>query len=299
MGRTKGSTNVKANEIKSDEVRERVSTMSIEGVTNKIAAAKVEVQHTLEKLSTTVTDHMSMLTVVDQAIILKKDELQKLRDIEVTATTLDDLNLQIEATRAKWEEEKALAAKEAERATRELTMARAREEEVYQYNKTLERRKADDAYNANSEARAKADRERAEALTKAWNERENAIKAKELEFNDYRNQVTAFPDVLKSKIAEATTALQNSLTSQFETKVRIANAENATEKKLAAQEIASLNTTIINLNLQIESLKKQLAAAHEDVKNVSTKAMESASGREAYASLQRALETMQNSKSSK
>ena len=104
MGRPRKNFS-KAVEIKSSEVLESVKNITIEGISKKIAGVQVDVQQTLAKLSTELTQNLEQLNNVTAAIELKQQELQQLHDIEVTKTSLDDLKAEIDNQRVLWTEE--------------------------------------------------------------------------------------------------------------------------------------------------------------------------------------------------
>jgi hypothetical protein len=70
-------------------------------------------------------------------------------------------------------------------------------------------------------------------------------------------------------------------------------------QKLAAQEVASLKLSLDKANAQIADVKTQLEQAHKDVKEISAKALESASDRSAMQALQKVLEKDQTAKPGK
>ena len=82
----------------------------------------------------------------------------------------------------------------------------------------------------------------------------------------------------------------NSVKKEYETKMVLERKDAETAQKLAAQEINSLTTSINKLNAQVEDLKVQLDSARHDVKEISSKALEIASGRSAMEALQKVLE---------
>lgn len=299
MGRPPGSRNKNIDTIKTNEILSAVSGITLENVSNKLAAVQVEVQHTLAGLSTKLTEQLAVLGNVENAIALKKDELKQLRDIEVTASTLDELTAQIEAQREDWlkEQQKKLehfAALEAQR-----QVGWAREEEQYNYKKLQERQKSEDAFAARMIESEKANRNKQEQLEKLWAEREASLKTREQELVELRNQVANFPATLKAEVDKNVAVATNALKRTYEMETKISSAENASTIKLAEQQNKSLEKTIGELNAQVLGLKDQLKSAHDDIKTISQKALESASGREALANLQRTVENLQSNKSSK
>ena len=90
-----------------------------------------------------------------------------------------------------------------------------------------------------------------------------------------------------------------SVKKEYETKIVLASKDTETAQKLAVQEIASMKQALDKANVQITDLRTQLEQAHRDVKEISAKALESASGRSAMEALQKVLEKDQNTKPGK
>ena len=81
-----------------------------------------------------------------------------------------------------------------------------------------------------------------------------------------------------------------SVKKEYETKMVLTQKDMDVAQKLAAQEVASLKVALEKATAQLGDLKAQLEQAHHDVKEISAKALESASGRSAMEALQKVLE---------
>src|SRR5438045_9406523 len=112
-------------------------------------------------------------------------------------------------------------------------------------------------------------------------------------------QVNNCPEVVKKEMNAAVAVATNSVKKEYETKIVLAAKDSETAQKLAGQEVASLKQVIEKANAQLAELKSQLDQAHHDVKEISAKALESASGRSAMEALQKVLEKEQNFKPGK
>jgi len=299
MGRPIGSKNKAVEAFRTNEILTSVSGLTLDNVSNKLAAVQVEVQHTLAGLSTKLTEQLAVLGNVENAILLKKEELKQLHGIEATAVTMDDLTAQIELQREEWVKEQNKNAELAQLTLAQRQQQWAREEEQYGYRRAQERQKTEDAFTAKMTLLDKQARDTQEKREKDWAEREGNLKSREQELVDLKNQVASFPATLKTEMDRASNIAKHQVTSDYETKIKIATAESNTNQKLAAQEIQSLNKTIGELNNQVVGLRTQLERAHEDIKIISQKALESAASRETVANLQRAFESVQTSKGSK
>ena len=280
----------KSVELKNDVVLENVKSITLDGVSKKIAAVQVDIQQTLAKLSTELTQNLDTLNTVNAAIVLKQEELKNLHDIEATKISLDTLNQDIEATRQTWTEEQTRKAKEDDLARRERQLRWTREEEQYKYEREQAHKRIEDDFNARIQEATKQNQLQAEALQKSWDKRESELKSKEQEFTSLRAEVDSFPTKLKAEIDKATAIVGNTMKKDFEMERKLLEANFNNKIQLAEAQVASEKMKTVELEKQVASLKAQLDMAQKDIKEISTKALESASSRETVNSLQKALE---------
>lgn len=292
MGRPRKNFS-KAVEIKSSEVLESVKNITLEGISKKIAGVQVDVQQTLAKLSTELTQNLEQLNNVTAAIELKQQELQQLHDIEVTKTSLDDLKAEIDNQRVLWTEEQIRREKDTVIVNQDRQLRWKREEEQYLYERAQSHKKLEDDFAAKVAEMEKANREQQEKLAKNWSTREAALQEREAELVALRKQVDEFPAKLKSEAEKSAAIVGNTMKKDHETEKRIMAAEAATSMKLAEAALIAEKKSNEALLKQIAELSLQLDQAKKDIKDISSKALESASGRDVIANLQRALENNQ------
>lgn len=292
MGRPRKNFS-KAVEIKSSEVLESVKNITLEGISKKIAGVQVDVQQTLAKLSTELTQNLEQLNTVTAAIELKKQELQQLHDIEVTKTSFDDLKTEIDNQRVLWAEEQLRREKDTAIGNQDRQLRWKREEEAYLYERAQSHKKLEDDFAAKMANMEKANREQQELLSKNWSTREGALQEREAELVALRKQVDEFPAKLKSEAEKSAAIVGNTMKKDHETEKRIMAAEAATSMKLAEAALIAEKKSNEALLKQIAELSLQLDQAKKDIKDISSKALESASGRDVIANLQRALENNQ------
>jgi hypothetical protein len=291
--RASGVKNQKAAAIRDTEILQSVTGLNLDSVSTTLASTQVEVQQSLADLSGKLVEQLQVLRNVEQAIQLKRDELKQLYDIESAAIELDDLEAQIEGRREAWREEQAKKAREFAEQQADRAKQWERAEEEYDYNIAQEHKKAEDAFGGQLAERNKANKDKQEVLEKSWAEREAELKKREKEVEDLRTQVANHPEVVKKEVNAAVAVATNSVKKEYETKIVLAAKDSETAAKLAAQEVASLKLALEKANAQAAEVKAQLDQAHRDVKEISAKALESASGRSAMEALQKVLEKEQ------
>jgi colicin import membrane protein len=285
-----GVKNRQANAIRETEVLQSVSGLNMDGVSTTIASTQVEVQKSLAALSAKLVEQLQVLGNVEEAIKLKREELQQLYNIEAGAVSLDDLDAKIEAQRESWKEEQARKQRDFAEQQSERNKQWTRSEEEYQYRMAQEHKKAEDDFAYRMAQQEKGNRDKQELLEKNWGQREEELKKREKELEDLRTQVAAIPEQVRKAENAAAAVATNSVKKEYETKIVLATKDAETAEKLAAQEVASLRAALEKAHSQLGELKMQLDQARNDVKEISSRALESASGRSAMEALQKVLE---------
>jgi hypothetical protein len=285
-----GVKNKQAEAIKATEVLQSVAGLNLDTVSGKIAATQVEVQKSLAGLSARLVEELETLRTVEEAITLKREELKQLYDLEAAAVDLDDLYAKIDSQRAAWDEEQGRKQREFAELQAERNKQWARAEEEHQYEVAQEHKRQEDGFRAKIEEQQKANRNKQEALEKGWAEREAELKKHETELQELRARVEVIPEQIKKAENAAGIIATNSVKKEYEHKMVISTKDMELAQKLAAQEVASLKQALDKATAQLSELKAQLEQAHHDVKEISAKALESASGRSAMEALQKVLE---------
>ncbi|HEY7311247.1 MAG TPA: hypothetical protein VH643_17935 [Gemmataceae bacterium] len=288
--RIAGVKNRQATAIRETEVLQSVSGLNMDGVSVTIASTQVEVQKSLAALSAKLVEQIQVLGNVEEAIKLKREELQQLYNIEAGAVSLDDLDAKIEAQRESWKDEQARKQREFAEQQSERNKQWARVDEEYQYRVAQEHKKAEDDFGYRMAQQEKGNRDKQELLEKNWGQREEELKKREKELEDLRAQVAAIPEQVRKAENAAVAVATNSVKKEYETKIVLATKDADTAEKLAAQEVNSLRVALEKAHGQLGELKTQLDQARNDVKEISSRALESASGRSAMEALQKVLE---------
>jgi len=293
--KVQGVKNRRAAAIQETAVLDSVKDLNLDSVSKSITDTQVEIQKVLADLSAKVMDRLQELQNIEGAISLKRDDLKQLHDIEVKATTQDELEAQIAETRKKWEEEQAGKKREFSEMQSERNKAWKREEEEYQYRISQERKKADDVFAALMQQQDRQNKDKQEHLEKTWAERETELKKREQELVELRSWKEGEQERVKKAVNAEVAVATNSVKKEYETRMTLANKDAEMEKKLAEQSNKSMLENNAKLHQQIDQMKVQLEQAQRDLKEISQKALESASGRATTDALQRILEKDQPS----
>ena len=287
----KGAKNKRVVEQQEQVVLNKVKDMTFDSVTKELGSVQVELQKTLAELSGRLAEQFQLLEDVQKTINLKQQELRELHQIEATATVLDELQAEIAETKERWGEEQAEWKRDYEQQKSDLRKQWAREEADYLYATDQKKRKMEDTLAYEMGQKEKANREKQEQLEKNWAEREAALKKAEQELVELRDFKATNDERIKKAVNQEVAIANNSLKKEYEHKMVLTQKDAEMEKKLADSQLANAQQTIAKLQTQVEDLKQQLAEAHHRVTEISTTALDSASGRATTEALQRMMET--------
>lgn len=271
------------------EVRQAVDGVTAEAVVHKISALSLEVTRALAGLATQIAEEVQRRETVREAVALERGELERLHKIDVAATALDQLvqdyarqkeqlELDISAQRAAWEEEKHRTEREQKEQEELLKKQRQREAEEYEYKKALERKKAQDKYDEEKKLLERQNQERQESLEKSWQQREAGLKEREEDVARLCKESEEFPLRVKQESERAVAEALRSAQQKFDQQVLLLKKENESERRLAELQIKTLQETLARQTAQTEMLEKQLAEAKQQVQEIAVRAIEGASG---------------------
>jgi colicin import membrane protein len=274
------------------EVRQSVSGVSVEGIVQHVSSLGVEVARALSDLSGKLVKEFDRLTELREAVSLETGELERIHQIDLAATAIDqmvqryhsqraELEKEIEAQRAAWKDEELSRQLSQKEYDDNLKKQRQREVEEYEYKKALERKKAQDKYDEDVRVLEKKNKEKQETLEKSWQQRDAALKEKEEEWARLRQEVDGFPARLKKEIDSAVAAAVKSAEQRNEQQQILLKKDAEADKRVAELLIKSLQETTARQAAEIEALRKQLDEAKRQVQDIAVKAIEGASGAQA------------------
>lgn len=271
------------------EIKAATSTLSADGVVQKLTGVGLEIQRFLNNVSQQLVEQVNLLEQLSEAVQLERTELERLHKIDVAATALDQLvfayrqrQQQLEAeqqeTRARWEREKEEQERQRQEEETELKKARQREQEEYAYKMAQERKKAQNEFEEHMKKQEKENREKQEALEKSWSQREASLKAREQELAELKKEVDSFPAKLKRETDAAVKAALENCQRQFDMEKQMLQKDMEAERRAFQLQSKALEETIAKQNAQIAELSMQLQAAQRQVQDIALRALDSAAG---------------------
>jgi hypothetical protein len=254
---------------------EVASKLTLDGVLGSIAKTAGGVQKVLGDLGTELSNQLSTLETVQTAVKAQEEKLQTLYGIEAAAASLEEIQAKVVTADVDYNTRVTeLEATYADLITQK-EKSRKREEDEFNYNLGVRRRKEQAEYETAFNKRVLE-----------LNARETALAERETKVGELEKQVAAFPEVLKKEVNAAVIIATNSQKKDYMTEKTIAQAQADTAQQLAAQRISALEAQLKAKDIEIVSLKEEVVKARKDGNEVALKALESASGRSALEAIQ-------------
>jgi colicin import membrane protein len=275
-------------------VREAVAGLSLDGVAERTASLGLEVSRTLAALTEKLTAEVRLLDDVRRAVVLEREELERLHGRDVLASAREqlleeyrqkkaELDTEMRARQAEWQAQQELRARQLKEQEEELRRQRQREREEYEYQKTLERKKEQDLHEEEVKRLDRSLKERQETLNRDWAAREAALKEREQEFARLKAEVEQFPARLQAEVARSVAEAVKATEEKARQQLALFEKDRETDKQVAALRTSSLEDLVARQAAQIESLQTRVEEARGQVREIAVQAIEGASGARALA----------------
>lgn len=280
------------------EVVTSASAMSAETIVKGLGDMKLQISQSIDSIEDSLLREFQQLEKLQQAIRYESEYLEELYGIKASADSLAVLlainkekkvafDLEMDQKKSEfehlmlekkqdWEREKKDRLNQWNEENAERKKEISREEEAYEYNKNLTRKKEIDAYQYKKEVQEKELLEQKTTAEKDWEEREKVIATRELELDALNKQVSEFPDKLTNAVADAQKELQTQLATQHSYEMELYAKEMEGEIKLLQQTISSMDKKIKEQDNLIISLNEKSNVAGNQVQTIAMKALDSA-----------------------
>ncbi len=281
---------------------ETAAKLTSESIFKDLSNLKLRsIQH-IDDLSENLLSEFTKLTTVRRAIEAEQQHLNDLYQIKETANTLaaliqsqaeekeafekeSTLKLQkfseeMKENQATWQ--KQLAELESNYKDRKdlLEKQKKRDEEDYQYNLEITRRKELDDYN---QRKIQLEKELEEQRTDL-DQREAKISEQETFLKDLTLKVEDFPNVIKKAIADAEQVLRHQLEKDHHHALELQSKENIAFQKLNEQKVSYLEAKIKEQDQLIKTLTQKADSATEQVQSIANRALDTSAQRFIYPS---------------
>lgn len=261
----------------------KASSIDLSKSLNALAQFGVSSQSTLAKIQEEMIQKFAELQAVDDAIALKKQEMEALHGSDSLLLTIDDLRVQHAKTLENQHLEREELVKAFNTRRTELEIERDREAEQHNY-KLVQLRKADaDTWTENVRLRGIAEKERQEAFEKDIKNRSAELTAKETEYAQALNKAASFDADVQKEVSKQVSIITNAMKKDHEH----ANQLVAIQHKSANDQLTADN---VRLSHQLETEKKvteqlqiQLKASFESQAQLAKDAVAGANNKQAQA----------------
>ena len=295
---------------KQETVVKNAATLSNEGIVKEISGLKVSLSSALDKLNENYINEFQKFEELQKAIQIEKQQLEDLyqlsantdslsamllaqkekkeqfeQEMAVRKTELEEkirtekerFELEMAEKRAQWKKEQELYAAQAKEATEDKKKSQLREEEEYQYNLKITRKKEVDLYEEKKQKLEKELADKKAAFEKEFTEREAQIKEAEAELKDLRIKNAAFPTEMEKAVDAAIKSVTEKLQMTFRFEKELKEKETEGELRLKDQTIETLKGKIKDMEGSVKELSQKAVIAETSVKDIAIKAIESSS----------------------
>lgn len=258
-----GSRKIDVERKREDSTLEKASGLSPDSLLKNVSHLEGEVRKWLGDLVELLIKELQKLQNVQEALHIEKQHLEEIHAIKAEADTLAKLIQAHKEKKSALETEYQDLESELEKQIEAKKEAWKREQEEYQYELQMRRRKEEAAYEEKKMIREKA-----------IHDRETKLMAQEKELEELRKLKELFDERIAEEVEEARSKAMDEVVKEEIMKARIIAEKVAAEKRIADMSIESLKQKITEQGQDITRLKQQLEAANSGVKDIALKVIE-------------------------
>jgi hypothetical protein len=276
---------------------ETVAALDVQNTLSDLSQASLNISGDLTKISEALIAKHQMVTALDRTIEARKVELERLHDANDILLSLDELRAKQDNERLAFENEMTEKRASFDRAVADWDEAEKRRRDASAYaeqerQKTVLRQWEDQMHTRQIQAR-----DQGEALSKQWAAREEAIKSREEEFKSLQEKAANFDALTKAAVAEAVGAATGRMKREYESEMKIKDAEHRAEISVLNGKLTSLNETLTAAHALLAEERARTAKIMDQMETISTKAIDAASDRKLAADLSTTLSRGSNGES--
>ena len=289
---------------RAQDAREAVEGLSVESVVQDITAVSLTTGKALSDLTQTLVAKTKKLEEIDLAIKVKEQDLQVLYDKDLIGSSIaalledhakqkESLQAEIAELHEQWANEQVEYTKHLNARNNETAIARMREDEQYLYERENRRRSEDAQWRNKVDDRQRAEALRMADFERSITDRETALKAREAEYIAATTRIAGIQTEIESAVKKEVAIATNAISRENKHAAELAQRDHAAQLAAAQAQVTSLQSENARLLTQVTDLGVKLSEAYTKTVNLSEKALEAASGRQALTEL-RDLQSTQN-----
>ncbi|NEW82869.1 MAG: hypothetical protein GZ094_10965 [Mariniphaga sp.] len=295
---------------KQETLVKNAGDLTYEGIVKDISDLKVGLSSGLDKLGENFVSEFKKFEGLQQAIQIEKQGLEDLYQLSANTDSLSVMLLaqkekkeqfeqemairkaelevkmksekeyfdtEMAEKKALWKKEQETSAARMKEETDEAKKSKAREEEEFQYNLKITRKKESDLHEEKRQKLEKELSEKKALFEKEFTEREANVKEAETELHGLREKSKAFQSELEKAAEVAVKSATEKLKAEFRFEKELTAKQTEGDLMLKAQTIETLISKIKDLEVSIKEFSQKAATAESSVKDIAIKAIESSS----------------------
>lgn len=272
----------------------KVGQWTPQSVTQKVTDASVAINRTLADVTAQLQGQLKEYEEANQAVELKKAELETIFSKEQVLKSIDELNADHENQKLTLEQEFSLYQQELAAKQQTLELERNKENEQFQYNLQQQRREDQLKFEENNRVLAAQERDRKEAIEKNFLLREEELKKRETEIIELRKQVAEFPTRIAAEVKERVDAAVGAVRRDEAHKFQLLQKDFETSKVVSENTIKGYQERLIANDKVIGELTLQLTNAQNKVSEIAKEALQSASNTKSLADVKDFMQNQGN-----
>ena len=261
----------------------KAQSIDLSKTLSALSAAGVGIQGTLSKISEEIIQKHAELQAVDDAIALKKQDMQNLHGVDQVLLSIDEAKAQHAQFLEDQQKEKERLQEENLAVLAQRAQERKREEEEFNYNLQQTLKAEQDAWTEQVRVRNNQERDRREAFEKDVLNRELALKQKETEYQAALAKAATFDEEVKKEVTKAEAILKNVLTKDFQHQAQIAQLQHQTAVEKLQFDNQRLTVAAAADAATIKDLQAQLKTAYEENVKLARAAVDGAANSKAQS----------------
>lgn len=275
-----------AQAIKNTAAISKASNLDLSKSLNALTTSGVTIQGTLSKISEELITKHAELQAVDDAIALKKAEMESLHGVDQILLTLDEARenhrLQLEIMQRTQDDLIAVFDNQKDL----LEQQRDRNEGNYTYDLQQRRKAEADIWTEKLRVRNNEERDRQEKFDKSYAEREAALRLKETAFSEALARIATFDAEVKKESDKNVAIALNSLKKDYLHDVQLTTVKHEADLGKMKADNQRLIESANNLENHVRELQAQLKSAYDAQTQLAKDAVSAAASQKNVSDLQ-------------
>ncbi|MDJ0660644.1 MAG: hypothetical protein QNJ42_14330 [Crocosphaera sp.] len=281
---------------KNKQLLEKAAEYTVNNIVNSMASLQLDFGQIIQDLSQNLTTESTKLDELKKAITVKKEQLEKLRQVRLVADALyilrqeyqeklrrlqeesnqqkENLEKEQEKARNSWEQEQQEFSIRTEEEAELINKQREQETANYQYETQRLRKVEQDEYEEKKRQQERELQLLNIAKEKAWKERENLLNQQSQEFEENKQKIDGLETKVKEEYNKAKGEAIKSADRDAQVKIDLLEKEWELSKQGYELKIQALETKITKNQEQITELNTQLQNTTNQAQNLALRAFQ-------------------------